>query len=241
MKVFIGCSGWNYKEWRGKFYPEKLAQKNWLEYYTKQFNTVEVNNTFYRLPKDSTLEKWKKTAPKDFNFTLKGSRYVTQMKKLNDPEESLAKFEAAAAVMKTKLSCILWQLPPSLHRDDEKLINFCKALKSKNHNVIEFRHISWFTKEVYDILKKYKVSFCSISSPDFPEDMIVTNNIGYVRFHGKGKKWYDYHYSKEELEEWHQKIKNCDAGEVYIYFNNDMHAYAPENAKQLREMFGKSG
>ena len=122
MKLYIGCSGWNYKDWKGEFYPEDLAKKNWLEYYMDIFNTVEVNATFYRLPKDSTLEKWKRSAyRKDFNFTLKGSRYVTHMKKLNEPEESIQKFEEAAELMKTKLGCVLWQLPPSLHRDDEKL------------------------------------------------------------------------------------------------------------------------
>lgn len=239
MKIFIGCSGWNYKEWRGEFYPQKLAQKNWLEYYAGIFETVEVNNSFYRLPKDSTLENWKNTAPKDFNFTLKGSRYVTQMKKLKDPVESLKKFQDAAEVIKPKLSCILWQLPPNLHRNDERLIDFCKALNSKNKNVIEFRHDSWFDEKVYEILKKYKISFCSISSPDFPEDMIVTSKVAYVRFHGKGKDWYDYYYSKEELKEWHEKIQNCGAKEVYVYFNNDIHVNAPKNAQQLMEMFGQ--
>lgn len=237
MEVYIGCSGWNYKDWRGKFYPEKLAQKNWLPFYAKAFNTVEVNNTFYRLPKDSTLENWERTAPEDFNFTLKGSRYVTQMKKLNDPVESLKKFESAAAVMKKKLSCILWQLPPNLHRNDEKLINFCEALNRNNKNVIEFRHDSWFDPEVYDILKKYEITFCSLSSPEFSEEMIVTSPIGYVRFHGKGKNWYDYYYSMDELREWHQKITISGVREVYVYFNNDIGANAPENARQLRDLF----
>ncbi len=236
MDVYIGCSGWNYKEWRGEFYPQKLAQRNWLEYYAGIFNTVEVNNTFYRLPQDSTLENWKNTAPKDFNFTLKGSRYVTQMKKLNDPVESLKKFQEAATVMGNKLSCILWQLPPNLHRNDEKLINFCKALNKKNKNVIEFRHDSWFDNEIYEILRKYNVSFCSISSPDFPEEMITTSKTGYVRFHGKGKNWYDYDYSEAELREWHEKIQGSDAQEVYIYFNNDIGVNAPRNAQQLMKI-----
>ncbi|MFO8148103.1 MAG: DUF72 domain-containing protein [Bacteroidota bacterium] len=238
MKIHIGCSGWNYKDWRGKFYPEELAQKKWLEHYASLFNTVEVNNTFYKLPKESTLKKWEDQVPADFNFTLKGSRYVTQMKKLKDPEDSLKKFEAVAAVMKKKLSCILWQLPPNLHRNDEKLINFCKAVKPENGNVIEFRHDSWFNREVYDILEEYKVHFCSISSPELPDDMIVTGGLGYVRFHGKGKDWYNYHYSKEELQEWHKKIKNSEAKEVFIYFNNDIDGNAPKNAMELKEIFG---
>ncbi len=237
MKVYIGCSGWNYKDWKGKFYPEKLAQKKWLDHYASVFNTVEVNNTYYKLPKESTLENWETQVPSNFHFTLKGSRYVTQMKKLNDPEESLEKFQDVARAMKKKLSCILWQLPPNLHRNDEKLINFCKALEAKNKNVIEFRHDSWFVPEVYEIMEKHKVHFCSISTPDFPEDMIVTGGVGYVRFHGKGKDWYHYYYSKGELKEWHKKIKESGAKEVYIYFNNDIEANAPENAQQLQEIF----
>lgn len=239
MKVFIGCSGWNYTEWKGKFYPEDIPQKKWLEYYMKQFNSVEVDNTFYRLPKKSTLENWKKQAPPGFNFTLKGSRYVTQMKKLKDVDEGVQRFEDAAAVMKTKLSCILWQLPANVHRDDEKLINFCKTLGAGFKHVIEFRHESWFDKEVYDIMKKYNRIFCSVSAPGLPEEMVVTSNRGYVRFHGKGKNWYDYHYSKRELREWHKKISESGLKEVYIYFNNDIGAKAPQNARQLREMFEK--
>ncbi len=240
MKVFIGCSGWNYKDWKGKFYPEDIPQKKWLKHYTSVFETVEVNNTFYRLPKESTVENWKETAPPGFNFTLKGSRYVTQMKKLHEIDDSVKSFEEVAAVLKSKLSCILWQLPPNLHRDDERLENFCKTLKKSNKNVIEFRHSSWFNKATYDILKKYDISFCSISTPDFPEDMIITSDVGYLRFHGKGKKWYDYDYSKNELREWQQKIKDCGAREVYIYFNNDVSANAPKNAKQLKELFSDS-
>lgn len=237
MDVYIGCSGWNYKEWRGEFYPQKLAQKNWLEYYAGIFNTVEVNNTFYKLPKDTTLINWKNTAPENFNFTLKGSRYVTQMKKLNDPEESLKKFQDVITAMGDKLSCVLWQLPPNLHRNDEKLTNFCKALSNRNKNVIEFRHDSWFDEEIYEILRKYNITFCSISSPDFPEDMITTGKTGYVRFHGKGKNWYDYDYSDVELREWCEKIRKSDVEEVYIYFNNDIGVNAPRNAQQLMTMF----
>ena len=239
MKVHIGCSGWNYKEWRGKFYPEKLAQRKWLEFYSNVFDTVEVNNTFYRFPKDSNLLNWKETAPKNFNFTLKGSRYVTHMKKLKDVKQSVDKFHTSADLLEEKLSCLLWQLPPNLHRNDEKLIEFCKSLRKGYKNVIEFRHISWYDEEVYEILRKHEVSFCVISSPDFSEEMIATNEVAYIRFHGKGENWYDYLYSKKELRSWHKKIRDSGVKEAFVYFNNDIHANAPENAKQLREMFEK--
>lgn len=237
MKVHIGCSGWNYKEWQGEFYPEKLAKKNWLEYYSEKFDTVEVNNTFYRFPKEEHLENWRETVPEDFLFTLKGSRYVSHMKKLKGVKESVQKFSDAAHLLKEKLGCILWQLPPNLHRNDEKLENFCKDLNSKDKNVIEFRHGSWYDQGVYEILSKHGVSFCAISSPEFSEEMITTNQIGYLRFHGKGKNWYDYLYSEKELEEWYQKIEKKDLKEIYIYCNNDINANAPKNALQLKELF----
>lgn len=237
MDVYIGCSGWNYKDWRGKFYPEKLAQKNWLEFYSRKFNTVEVNNTFYRFPRDSNLVKWKETAPSGFNFTLKGSRYITHMKKLKEVSGSVEDFHRAAHVLGEKLSCILWQLPPNLHRDDERLKNFCNFLDPQDKNVIEFRHLSWYHPEVYEILSSYNLSFCSISSPDFPDELITTNKIGYIRFHGEGKNWYDYYYTSDQLKTWRDKILQADLEEVYLYFNNDIGANAVENAMQLKKLF----
>ncbi len=236
MKVYIGCSGWNYRDWRGKFYPEKLAQKNWLQFYSEEFNTVEINSTFYRFPKDETVAKWRDTVPENFKFTLKGSRFITHMKKLNEVEESVMNFNTTAGIMGKKLGSVLWQLPPSLHRDDERLNGFLQLLDPKIKNVIEFRHESWYDEEVYELLKKNKAVFCSISSPRFPEEMVSTAETGYVRFHGKGKKWYDYYYSEEELKEWAEMIKDSGLKEIFIYFNNDIHANAPENARQLREL-----
>ncbi|MFD0976155.1 DUF72 domain-containing protein [Salinimicrobium gaetbulicola] len=237
MKVHIGCSGWNYKDWRGKFYPEKLAAKNWLEYYSGQFNSVEVNSTFYRFPKDEYVEKWRETVPSDFLFTLKGSRYVTHMKKLNEVEESVAQFSEVAKILKDKLGSVLWQLPPSLHRDGDRLKDFCSLLDPDIKNVIEFRHESWYDQEVYNLLADHNVIFCAISSPKFPEEMVTTGKTGYLRFHGKGKKWYDYLYSEDELKEWYDQIMKTDLEEIFIYFNNDMHANAPENARELRSLF----
>lgn len=237
MKVHIGCSGWNYKDWRGKFYPEKLAARNWLEYYSKHFNTVEVNSTFYRFPKDEYLEKWRATVSDDFLFTLKGSRYVTHMKKLHEVEESVARFNEVAKLLKDKLGSVLWQLPPGLHRDDDRLKAFCGHFDPEIKNVIEFRHESWYDEEVYKLLSDHNVVLCAISSPKFPEEMITTAKTGYLRFHGKGKKWYDYLYSEDELKEWYEQIMEKDLEEIFIYFNNDMHGNAPENAKELRSLF----
>ena len=189
------------------------------------------------IPQYSTLIKLKNTVPKELRITLIGSRYVTHMKKLNEVEESVEKFYKAASLLEHKKSCILWQLPPSLHRDDEKLETFCKLLNPEFTNVIEFRHLSWFDEQVYKLLSKYNVVFCSISTPVFPEEMIVTEKTGYVRFHGKDRKWYDYNYSREELQNWYEKIRNSGVEEIYIYFNNDLGASAPENARLLGSFF----
>ena len=239
MKAHIGCSGYNYKDWRGKFYPEKMPQRRWFDYYSSIFDTVEINNTFYKFPREKGLNNWRETAENDFQFTLKGHRYITHRKKLKDIAENVKQFEDLARLLKRNLGCILWQLPPNLKRNDEKLVQFCKDMDPAFKNVLEFRHESWYDKEVYEILKEHNVSFCSISSPEHPDDMIVTNDIGYVRFHGEAKDWYDYLYSEKELMEWYTKIKNSGAKEVYIYFNNDIHTNAPENARQLKELFKK--
>lgn len=237
MKVNIGCSGYNYKDWRGEFYPEKMAQKNWLEFYASVFDTVEINNTFYKFPTENSLTQWHRIVPSNFRFTLKGHRYVTHRKKLNEVERPVSDFEDLTKFLKRKMGCLLWQLPGNLHRNDEKLEKFCKTLDGRRKNVVEFRHESWFDEAVYQILGENNVSFCAISSPEFPEEMITTNKTGYLRFHGKGKKWYDYLYSEKELEEWYKKIQKTDLEEVYIYFNNDIHANAPKNAAQLKKIF----
>ncbi|WP_029035008.1 DUF72 domain-containing protein [Salinimicrobium terrae] len=218
MKVHIGCSGYNYKEWRGPFYPQKMPQRKWLEHYSSIFDTVEIN--------------------KNFQFTLKGHRYITHRKKLKEIDQSVQDFETLAKLLQKNLGCILWQLPPNLHRNDEKLESFCQTLDPGFKNVLEFRHESWYDKEVYKILKKHKIIFSSISSPEFSEELITTSKIGYLRFHGTGKDWYDHLYTKDELKEWHKKISDSGFEEIYIYFNNDIHAHAPENVGQLKELFG---
>lgn len=237
MKVHIGCSGYNYKDWRGKFYPEKMAQKNWLEFYASVFDTVEINNTFYKFPRENTLNEWRDKVPSNFKFTLKGHRYITHRKKLKEVDRSISEFQDLTRFLKQTMGCFLWQLPGNLHRNDEKLNQFCQALDGRRKNVIEFRHESWFHEEVYAILRENKVICCSISSPDFPEEMIVTHKTGYLRFHGKGKNWYDYLYSDQELKEWYRQIQKTDLEEIFIYFNNDIHAHAPKNAKQLKDIF----
>lgn len=236
QKHLVGCSGFHYKDWKGTFYPEDIPQKQWLEYYAKHFDTVEINNSFYRMPKEDTVKHWYERVPNRFSFTLKGSRYITHVKKLNDPEEHVKKFYHLADLLRDKLGCILWQLPPNLHVNIEKLKRFCGALNPAYHNVIEFRHMSWYDEAVYNILQEHRVAFCIISAPDdLPEDQVSTADFAYVRFHGK-TDWYNYKYSQEEMKKWGENIRALDAKQVYVYFNNDWNTNAVKDARQLLDV-----
>ncbi len=241
MKTYIGCSGFHYSDWKKKFYPEDLPKKNWLEFYAEQFNTVEINNTFYKMPEEKDLKKWKETTPASFQFTLKANRYFTHQKKLNiddDFKDRFSSFMDAASVMDKKLGCILWQLPRNQHKDVSKIESLGKLLNDTSHHVIEFRHESWFDEEVYGALSDYKLSFCILSAPDkLPEETLATSKVAYLRLHGK-KDWYRYNYSDNELKTWHKRLKGLkNVTELYVYFNNDYEAHAVENAKTLKSYF----
>lgn len=236
QQYFIGCSGFHYKDWKGKFYPEDVPQRKWLEYYADRFDSVEINNSFYRMPKEETVKKWYERVPEHFTFTLKGSRYITHIKKLKDVSESVERFYHLSDLLKEKLGCVLWQMPPNLHLNLEKLRSFCSLLKPEYRNVIEFRHNSWYTNEVYDILREYHVGFCIISAPnDLREDAITTADFAYIRFHGK-EEWYNYKYSQVEMERWSETIQRLEAKQIFIYFNNDWNANAIADGQVLREL-----
>jgi uncharacterized protein YecE (DUF72 family) len=236
MKYYIGTSGYHYDDWKEKFYPEDLPKKEWLSYYAERFNTLEVNNTFYNVPEKKTLRNWDEQVPASFRFTLKGSRYVTHMKKLKEPGEGMRNFYKAVEPLKDKSRCVLWQLPGNLHFSAEKLKALGEQLSSDYINVVEFRHHSWFTDESMELLEKYKLSFCMISAPDdLPELATKTTNSAYLRFHGKDD-WYKHLYTKNELQKWLRKLGGVKPKEVYIYFNNDVGANAIKNAQQLQEM-----
>lgn len=242
MYTFTGCSGYHYDHWREQFYPAELSKKEWLPYYAEHFKTVEINNTFYGLPDKKKVANWHEITPGNFRFTMKGSRYITHTKKLvndNKVKSGVKRFYEAIEPIGGKLGCILWQLPGNLHRNDEKLEKFCSLLSTDFKNVMEFRHESWFTEPIYDILKKHKVGYCILSAPGgLPEGIHTPTDTAYVRFHGKDN-WYDYHYSEKELEEWRDKLDNVSVRRVYLYFNNDAHGYAPENAKQMKELLNE--
>jgi len=240
-RSYIGCSGYHYSAWKGPFYPDDIPKKDWLGYYAERFNSVEINNSFYKVPDPETFESWKDQTPATFRFTLKGSRYITHMKKLKDPEKHLKKFYDAIEPLGDKTRCILWQLPGNLHEDTEKLDHFCSKLSQDYTNVLEFRHQSWFSGKVGEIISgARKCVICSLSAPgDLPEDLFVDRGITYVRFHGKDD-WYRHDYSDGELEKWAEKIAGSGTRELYAYFNNDVDAHAPVNAQTFREKMEKN-
>lgn len=241
MKKYIGCSGYHYADWKKKFYPEDLKKNEWLEYYAKHFNTVEINNTFYKMPEKKDLKKWTDNTPDDFRFTLKANRFFTHQKKLKIDDTFKERFDTfmdLANGMEEKLGCILWQLPGNLHKHVEKLEALFKLTGKNNMHVFEFRHESWFDDEVFDVLSDNDATYCILSAPDdLPETVKSTSKIAYLRLHGKDE-WYNYHYSDDELKNWKSrldKLKNVD--ELFVYFNNDQHANAAKNAQSLKSLY----
>ncbi len=238
MKIYLGTSGWYYEHWKKKFYPEKISKKEWLKHYCQQFKTVEVNATYYRLPKEKTIKSWYDKSPDDFLFALKGSRIITHIKKLNQVKREVKKFYQLSKKLKNKFGPVLWQLPPQQHLDLEKLKKFLKVLKKiKHENVVEFRHNSWFCPEVYELLKEYKTALCIISHPKLPTKREITAKFTYLRWHGQ-HSLYASKYSKEELKKWAnwiKKFKKKGVKKVYGYFNNDFNAYAVKNCLELKK------
>ncbi len=236
--VHIGTSGFSYDHWRGIFYPEGLAKGKWFGYYCENFSTVELNVTFYRLPKDEAFRKWRSDTPDDFRFALKGSRFITHIKRLKDPTEPLKTFMDKAKLLKENLAVILWQLPPNFARDTDRLKIFLKALnKYRRRNVFEFRNESWIDKKVISLLRDEGAGICMADWPPFIDELPATADFVYIRRHGKGGS-YDTLYSTGELKRDASSIrKHLKAKrDVFIYFNNDANGYAARNALELRRI-----
>ena len=235
-QVRIGCSGWMYDEWRGRLYPEREPKRRWLELYAEQFDTVEVNSTFYRLARREAVEGWVSHTPPEFLFAIKASRYLTHVKRLVGIDEGVKRFYAPLEplVQARRLGPVLWQLPESLHRDDARLHGWLAALSPGLHT-IEFRHASWFAAPVLDALRTHGVALAIGDHPARPfQSHEATAPWRFVRFH-YGARGRGGNYSRAELGEWARRIAAWRARhDVYAYFNNDWHGYAPANAKLLR-------
>jgi uncharacterized protein YecE (DUF72 family) len=225
--VRVGCSGWNYASWKEPFYGGRPSRE-WLELYTRHFDTVEVNNTFYRLPNRSAVAGWERTAPAGFCFAVKVSRYLTHIKRLRDLGPGLARFLERIEPLTPKLGPLLWQLPPNFPRDDERLASALDALPPGRH-AFELRHPSWFVEEVYALLRERDVALVVVN--DAQE---LTASWAYVRFH-HGVRGRRGNYSDSELREWAERIRAWDV-DAYAYFNNDWEAFAVKNAMRLKEL-----
>ncbi len=232
---YIGCSGWFYWHWKKRFYPENIPQSKWFQHYAKHFDTVELNSPFYHFPKLSTAKSWYRNAPDNFIYTLKVNRFITHIKKFKGTKKLIKDFYKLGNALNEKMGCFLFQLPPSLKYNEEKLNEIIKQLDAERKNVVEFRHESWFTEEVYDKFKKNNIIFCIVSSPEMPETFAKTADDIYIRFHGK-MSMYGSLYTNKELKNWAKKIRKSRAKNVWAYFNNDDNANAVRNALELRKI-----
>ncbi len=236
--VHIGCSGWNYRSWRGTFYPAREPARRWLESYASCFDTVEVNTTFYRLIARAAVERWVEHVPRNFVFAVKASRYLTHVKRLAGIDEGVARFYERITPLRAAglLGPVLWQLPENFHRDDERLAG-ALALAPAGRHAFEFRHESWFAPEVYALLRAHGAALVIGDHPQRPfQTLELTAPFTFVRFH-YGHRGRRGNYSRSELEEWAGRLHALRRrAELFVYFNNDWEAFAPRNAQALRGM-----
>ncbi len=237
QRIRIGTSGWTYPHWKESFYPVSCPKSNWLEYYSKHFDTVELNATFYRLPNSKTFENWNVRTPDHFLWAVKASKYITHTKRLKEPKEPLERLTEASSGLKKKLGPILFQLPPSLSYDEKIFHGFCQLLNPLQQYAVEVRHPSWIDEQAILMLRKYKIAFCiSDTAGRYPFHEVLTADFVYIRLHGS-KKLYASEYSEEELETWARKIKNWGK-DTFVYFDNDFGGYAVKNAMRLKGILG---
>jgi uncharacterized protein YecE (DUF72 family) len=232
--IYIGTSGWHYKHWKGLFYPEGMKQQDYLQHYLNFCNTVEINNSFYRLPTAETFANWRQSVPDNFVFAVKASRFITHMKKLKDPQTSFANFLQNVTALEEKLGPILFQLPPRWHCDLERLQQFLQALPLGLLYTFEFRDHTWYNEPVYDLLREYNAAFCIYDLEQHLSPVIVTANFVYIRLHGPVGK-YNGSYSDEALQNWAEAaLAWAEEGKtVYIYFDNDIGGHAVVDAQRL--------
>ena len=235
MKLWVGTSGYSYKPWLGKFYPERLAAKEMLGYYASRLPAVEINNTFYRLPKESVLQAWAEKVPDEFRFVLKAPQKITHVKRLKDAEPEVGYLFHVATVLGPGLGAILFQLPPRLQKDLGRLRNFLSVLPKEWAVAFEFRHPSWFVPEVYALLREHEVALTIGDTPTRPfQSYEMTASWTFVRFHhgARGRRG---NYSQAELRTWQRRIAQWRRRvEVYAYFNNDWEGFAIRNARWLQ-------
>jgi uncharacterized protein YecE (DUF72 family) len=240
MKIYVGTSGWNYRHWKNRVYPRDLAADAWLNYYARQFATVELNASFYRLPSEAAVKRWRDGTPPGFVFAYKASRFITHFKQLVNAQSSVELSMSRARLLGSKLGPVLYQLPPSLTRADDRLQSFCRELDPHYRNVFEFRDDSWYSEEIFGLLRRHGIGFCVHDMRGSASPLLATASFGYVRFHGPAAQKYAGRYSRPMLADWARRLKDFAGGldAVYVYFNNDHLGYAVENARTLHELLG---
>ncbi len=238
-EVRVGCSGFMYDHWKGAFYPGDLPKREWFGHYAAVFDTVELNVTFYRLPKPESFRRWYERSPEGFSFSIKGSRYITHVRRLEGTAEALGRFFEPALNLGEKLSVVLWQFPPGFGPEPSRLEEFLRLLRDYRmvRHAFEFRHQGWIVPEVTSLLREEGHAFCMADWPAFANELPVTADFVYIRRHGHGGR-YDSCYSSGELRSDAARIRAyLEKGlDVYVYFNNDAFGYAPRNATELKEM-----
>jgi len=238
-RIRVGTSGWHYRHWQGPFYPEDIKSRDMLGFYCGRLQTVEINNSFYHLPAKETFRLWRQVTPRHFLFAVKASRYITHMKKLKDPGQSLALFLSHVDELGGKLGPILFQLPPRWGRDPGRAREFLGALPEEHRYAFEFRDPSWFHREIYALLEQHNAAFCVFDLAGQESPRILTADFAYLRLHGPATLKYAGRYTRSELRDWLRSAKRWlteGAREVFIYFDNDEAGYAALNALELQEM-----
>jgi uncharacterized protein YecE (DUF72 family) len=236
QQFYVGCSGWFYWHWKRIFYPEELPTSKWFEHYLDHFNTVELNAPFYSWPTVKTVQGWKRQLNRrNFSYTVKVCELITHLKRFTGTKTLIRDFGLIADLLGPRMGCFLFQLPPSYHYTPARLHSILEQVDPARRNVVEFRHVSWWDKKVFDAFRESKTIFCSCSGPRLPDSLVKTADDIYIRFHGVSK-WYRHDYSKDELSKWAEKVKGCGADRVYAYFNNDFDGYAIKNAKSFARL-----
>jgi uncharacterized protein YecE (DUF72 family) len=237
-KLYVGTSGYSYKNWRGQFYPPGVPQKEWLTFYAQHYNAVEINATFYRGFPQSVFIHWREITPPEFRFVLKAPKIITHEKALLEIDSELAQFIVAAQGLQEKLAGVLWQFPASTQASalGEQFVAFLRMLPQDMKHVFEFRHKTWFTSETYALLNQFHAGFVINDTPHFPSCEVITDQVVYVRFHGSDKL-YNSLYTKDQLQIWADKIKSyLERYTVYLFFNNTYAGQALGNAKEIRDL-----
>ncbi len=242
--IRIGTSGYHYKHWVGTFYPAKTPASKMLNYYVRHFDTLELNNSFYRLPTIEAFESWRDATPKNFVFAVKASRFITHNQKLKDPENALDNILPRAEHLGKKLGPVLFQLPPKWKLNLERLKGLLQILPREHRYAFEFRELSWMTPEVNRLLERHNAAFCIYELAGYHSPFDITADFAYVRLHGPDAGKYKGSYSQAQLRVWARRIEEWSARlkAIYIYFDNDQAAYAAQNALDLKTLvFGRSG